>query len=192
MAYSQIRQLHDEVITDFLNPYAGHEPAFYDQDGAPLYEDHERSLLRKILCRNDVKSLRLYNESPHTKVFDDLDAYFQWEDHPFIAAGIWGSFDALHALLDMYVADPTLPEPLEKYLAQIPISLMNLACRGAHYGIMQRLLDHDPPLATLHDRQGDGETPLLSAARAMRIAENDEYIGAVATRRNNRDKITRL
>ncbi|KAJ5552096.1 hypothetical protein N7494_001474 [Penicillium frequentans] len=192
MAYSQFRQLHDEVIINHLDPYAGHEPALYDKDGAPLYEDHERSLLGAILYQNDVASLRLYNDSPHTKIFHDLNAYFLWDDHPFIAAGSCGSFDALHALLDFYVADPTLPEPLEQYLARIPISLMNLACQGADLGIVQRLLNYDPPLATLHNRQSDGETPLLSAARAMRIVEDDGHIGAVAIRRKNRDRLTRL
>ncbi|PYI08316.1 hypothetical protein BO78DRAFT_428190 [Aspergillus sclerotiicarbonarius CBS 121057] len=49
--------------------------AFTDTDGSPVYEDPEGGLLSHIIGRNDLISLHLYQESPHTKVFwDALDA----------------------------------------------------------------------------------------------------------------------
>ncbi|KAJ5897732.1 ankyrin [Penicillium tannophilum] len=141
MAYSRFRDLHIYFLDEEGHPEEGHQPAFHDQDGAPLFEDHEFGLLSTVSAQNDVASLHLYNDNPHTTIFQDLnsDAYWRWDYHPFIKAAVLNGFDALHALLDIYVADPTLPEPLEQYLAHIPISLMNMACR---YTNRERVLDN--------------------------------------------------
>ncbi|KAJ5930316.1 ankyrin [Penicillium verhagenii] len=178
MAYSRFRELHVDFLDEEGHPEEGHQPAFHDQDGAPLFEAPEFALLHTVFAQNDVKSLHLYNDNPHMTIFQDLgsDAYWQWCYHPFVQAAILNGFDALHALLDIYVANPTLTEPLDQYLAHIPISLMNLACRGANRGIVQRLLSHDPLLGDLHAREDDSsETPLFSAAKSMRI-ENEGRI----------------
>lgn len=193
MAYSRFRELHNHFLDEEGHPEEGHQPAFYDQDGAPLFEDPEFGLLSTVFAQNDVASLRLYNNNPHTTIFQDLssDAYWRWDYHPFIKAAVLNGFDALHALLDIYVADPTLPEPLEQYLAHIPISLMNMACRYTNRGMVQRLLNHDPPLGSLHDRDESGETPLFSAARSMGI-ESGDLIRPIAIRRNSHEKLARI
>ncbi|KAJ5803110.1 uncharacterized protein N7503_005560 [Penicillium pulvis] len=191
MAYSRFRELHNDFLDEEGHPEEGHQPAFLDQDGAPLFEDPELGLLSTVYAQNDVASLHLYNDNPHTKIFQDLssDAYWLWDYHPFIQAAALNGFDALHALLDIYVADPTLPEPLEQYLAHIPISLMNMACRHANRGMVQRLLHHDPPLGSLHDREDiSGETPLYRAAKSMGI-ESGELVRPLAIRRNSHEKL---
>lgn len=194
MAYSRFRDLHIHFLDEEGHPEEGHQPAFHDQDGAPLFEDPEFGLLSTVFAQNDVASLHLYNDNPHTTIFQDLnsDAYWRWDYHPFIKAAVQNGFDALHALLDIYVADPTLPEPLEQYLAHIPISLMNMACRYTNRGMVQRLLSHDPPLGNLHDREDDsGETPLFSAAKSMGIKDGD-LIRPIAIRRNSHEKIAQI
>ncbi|KAJ5167759.1 uncharacterized protein N7482_003353 [Penicillium canariense] len=182
MAYDGFRQLHPE-LEDLGGP---HQPAFHDAEGVAVYEAPYQELLAEIVRNNDVPSLHLYNASPHTKVF--LGAYEAYYYHPFLQAAECGSFDALKALLEIYLADPTLPEPLETYLERIPCSPINDACYAANRDLMLWLLQHDPPLAKLHNRDKWGETPLFSAARALSV---DGVHGVISTRNQKRDQFAR-
>ncbi|KUL86304.1 hypothetical protein ZTR_08592 [Talaromyces verruculosus] len=137
------------------------EPAFYDTDGSPVYEAPYQALLGHIVGRNDVTALRLYQNSPHTNVFWEAYELPSW--HPFFVAARNNSFDALRELLEIYLTDPVYTEPLDKYLDRIGFSPINVACAASNQELTLWLLHHTPPLATLHDRDVCGETPLFSA-----------------------------
>lgn len=171
MAYPRFHQIHCE-----LND-SGHEikPAFYDTDGSPVYEDGYAGLLSNIIGGNDITALRLYQDSPHTKVF--WEAYEVPDWHPFFIAAVSNSsLDTLRELLEIYLTDPVYTEPLDQYLKRLHFSPINVACAAAHQELTLWLLHHDPPLATLHDRDTYGETPLFSAASGLRRKDDDRHI----------------
>ncbi|PWY73015.1 ankyrin [Aspergillus heteromorphus CBS 117.55] len=159
MAYEKFRQIDREL--EDRPP----KPAIYDTEGAPLYEGPYQELFGAIVARNDVEALHRYNESPNTRVFWRAYEVHYW--NPFVIAGNKGSFDALRALVEIYLADSTLTEPLDKYLERLEYSLMNAACVHANSEMVTWLLERDPPLGTLHDRDVYGETPLFCAAGAL-------------------------
>jgi ankyrin repeat protein len=96
--------------------------------------------------------------------------------HPFFVAAINNSFDALRELLEIYLTDPVYTEPLDKYLERIGFSPINVACAASNQELTLWLLHHTPPLATLHDRDVRGETPLFSAASGLRRKHDKRYI----------------
>ncbi|KAJ5796807.1 uncharacterized protein N7518_005347 [Penicillium psychrosexuale] len=131
MAYSRFRQPY--LDDGDMGPYL---PAFNDEDGVPLYEAPYQDLLADILTNNDVASLHLYNDSANTRVFwEEYETYYY---HP--------------PLLEIYLADSTLTEPIDQYLVRNQSSPINDACAAANHEVMLWLLHHDPPLGTLHDR----------------------------------------
>jgi ankyrin repeat protein len=171
MAYPLFHQIHLELED------GGHEikPAFYDTDGSPVYEDPYGGLLSHIVAQNDVAALRLYQDSPHTKVFWEAYEVPSW--HPFFVAAKSSSLDALRELLEIYLADPMYhTEPLDQYLERLRFSPINVACAAAHRELTLWLLHHGtPPLARLHDRNTRGETPLFSAASGLRREDDGPY-----------------
>ncbi|RAH41031.1 ankyrin [Aspergillus brunneoviolaceus CBS 621.78] len=156
--------------------------AFHDTDGSPVYEDGWGGLCGRIVARNDLAALRLYHASPNTRVFWEGYEAPYW--HPFFVAAGSGSWEALRALIEIYLTDPTYknPEqpPLDQYLTQLDFSPINEACAAANREMVLWLLQHDPPLATLQDRDARGHTPLFSAASGLRrgvgFAEHEEFI----------------
>ncbi|KAJ5925751.1 hypothetical protein N7454_007261 [Penicillium verhagenii] len=188
MDYSDFHQVHPD-----LESLGAVHPIFHDSDGAPVYEAPYYGLLARVLHLNDVASLHLYNDNPRTKIFRALKDYETWHYHPFVIAQRCRSFDALRALLDIYIADPTLIESLETYLLHIGFSPINQACAFANREMTLWLLHHDPPLATLHDRDTTGQTPLLSAARALglNLRGGTGTHSPIAARNEKRDQIAR-
>lgn len=170
MAYPLFHQLHCELQDSNLQI----EPAFYDTDGSPVYEAPYQELLGHIVGRNDVAALRLYHNSSHEKVF--WEAYESPSWHPFFVAAGNNIFDALRELLEIYLTDPVYTEPLDKYLERIGFSPINVACAASNQELTLWLLHHTPPLATLHDRDRHGETPLFSAANGLRRKHDKRYI----------------
>ncbi|RAK73175.1 ankyrin [Aspergillus fijiensis CBS 313.89] len=156
--------------------------AFHDTDGSPVYEDGWGGLCGRIVARNDLAALRLYHASPNTRVFWEGYEAPYW--HPFFVAAGSGSWEALRALIEIYLTDPTYknPEqpPLDQYLTQLDFSPINEACAAANREMVLWLLRHDPPLATLQDRDARGHTPLFSAASGLRrgvgFPEHEEFI----------------
>lgn len=171
-----------------VRPDGNPRPAFYDEDRVPLYEDPYQALLSHIVRNNDVASLYLYSESPNTKVF--WEGYEPPYNHPFIlASSECRSVEVLKALLEIYLADSALTEPLVTYLGRIHCSPINDACAAANRDLMFWLLNHDPPLGNLHDRGVEGDTPLFSAAQAL--GDQYNFPGTIAARHRKRDQITR-
>lgn len=126
------------------------EPAFYDTDGSPVYEAPYQALLAHIVGRNDLAALRLYQHSPHTKVFWEAYELRSW--HPFFVAARNNSFDALRELLEIYLTDPVYTEPLDQYLERLGFSPTNVTCAASNQEPTLWLLHRTPPLATLYDR----------------------------------------
>lgn len=164
-------------------------PVFHDLNGAPVYETLDYGLLSQILHLNDVASLHLYNKIAHDKIFRrNQDEWY----HPFRLAAGRDSLDALRALLEIYLADSTLTEPLETCLARLGVSPIHAACAGANREMTLWLLHHSPPLGTLHARDTKGETPLFSAAKALGLFTYRGVDGAILDRYENREEIARL
>ncbi|KGO45811.1 hypothetical protein PEX1_063430 [Penicillium expansum] len=168
------------------DPDGDSRPAFHNEDGVPLYEAPYQGLLNHILSNNDLASLFLYSDSPTTKVF--WGAYEPPNNHPFILASSGGRVEVLKALVGIYLADSTLKEPIDSYLERIECSPMNDACAAANRDLMLWLLNHDPPLGSLHDRVC-GDTPLFSAAQAL--GDQHDYNGTITARYEKQDQITR-
>lgn len=162
MAYPLFHQIHKDLEHGDFDI----KPDFYDTDGSPVYEDPYGALLGHIVARNDSAALRLYQDSPQTKVFWKEYEMPSW--HPLFIAKERGSFDALRTLLEIYLTDMTYTEPLDQYLKSLRFSPINVACAAAQRELLLWLLRHALPNATLHDRDTFGETPLFSAASGIR------------------------
>lgn len=183
MNYSDFHQVDPEL--EESRP----APVFHDLNGAPVYETPDNALLSWILHRNDVASLHLYNRNAQYKIFRrNQDEWY----HPFVLAAGRDTLDALRALLEIYLADSTLTEPLETCLARLGVSPINAACAGANREMTLWLLHHNPPLGTLHTRDTKGETPLFSAAKALGHFTYRGDHGAILDRYENREEIARL
>lgn len=161
MAYPGFHKLHPD-LEDLPNI----EPAFYDTDGSPVYEQPYGHLRGAILAQNDVAALRLYHSNPKNDIWYEHYENPYW--HPVFVAAECGSMEGLRAMLEIYVTDPRYVEPLEDYMKRIEFSPINAACTVADRDLVMWLLHHNPPLATLHDRDAKyGETPLLKAAEGL-------------------------
>lgn len=116
MAYSFFHQIHQEL------KHSDHEiePAFYDTDGSPVFEDGYGGLLSHIVGRNDVAALRLYQGSSYKKVFWEAYELPSW--HPFFVAARYNGLDALRELLEIYLTDPVYTEPLDQYLERLGLT----------------------------------------------------------------------
>ncbi|KAL4870888.1 ankyrin repeat-containing domain protein [Aspergillus spectabilis] len=144
-------------------------------DRAPLYETEHGSLLRRIIARNDVHQLKQYIAAWEW----DLDRpnhgipvpKIQSQD-PFYIAAVHGSLDVLRVLLDIRstTALASASAPIEE---ERGFSLLHVACQHAQIATVTFLLDldSDPYLATLHDRDPGGWTPLMAAAYSTGAAD---------------------
>lgn len=146
-----------------------HEEAFnvgvVDDDGAVLYEQPYGSLLNTIVQHNDVAKLAQYLENNANATHGLVEVYY-WD--PFYVAAQSGSTEALNMLLKHY--EDHLTDTKMIPLHQRQFGLLHIACLSARVETALFLLDTQPALATLHDRDdsrnwGKGcGTPLLSTA----------------------------
>ncbi|CRL25187.1 Ankyrin repeat-containing domain [Penicillium camemberti] len=157
MAYRDFHQCHPDLEDG--------PPIFLDTDGSPVYEMPYRILLQTIIEYNDITALHSYNNSPHSRVF--LQSNEGTCDDPFSLAFDFRNSDALRALIEIYLSDTSLTEPLEEYTHRFGVSLIQKACATADREIVLWLLNHDPPLGSLTQRGPRGMTPLLCAAEAL-------------------------
>ncbi|KAJ5713892.1 uncharacterized protein N7483_011073 [Penicillium malachiteum] len=159
------------AYTKFHHPQPDFEkPIFCDIDGSSLYEAPYGSLLTSIIQRNDVTALYSYNNSPNSRLF--LQSYDSERQDPFSVALGCRSFDVLRALISIYISDPSMTEPLQTYTNRCGLSLIHRTCSAGEQDMVEWLINHEPPLGSLHDRDptGMGWTPLLYAAEALGIA----------------------
>lgn len=82
---------------------------------------------------------------------------------PFFIAAEYGSTDVLCLLLNIYNADPTQVEALDKR----GYRLLELACQNAHINTVHFLIDSEPLLGDIRARNQCGDTALLSAATSF-------------------------
>ncbi|KAJ1713138.1 hypothetical protein NYO67_4705 [Aspergillus flavus] len=127
-------------------------PAFYDTDGAAVYEGESCELLYDIPRRDDVAALQQYHRQC-TKPIILRDYGYDW-DNPFAYAIEHHSF--------------------RTYLARVDISLMHDMCAAADLELFQWLLQREPPLASLSGQDFQGRTALFSAAVGLGDVENEE------------------
>ncbi|KAL4905064.1 hypothetical protein BDW74DRAFT_167832 [Aspergillus multicolor] len=152
MSYEEFRICTDEVF----------EPRkIFDADGRALYENESISLLRTIVTRNDTDLLNQYItawEFPSRGIpVPELQSH-----DPFCIAVIHGSLDALRILLDARSRNPNSTSvSIEK---ERRFSLLQVACQHAQIEIVTFLLESEPSLATIYDRDAGGWTPLMAAA----------------------------
>lgn len=129
-----------------------------DTDGAALYETEFGSLLRKIITRNDIALLKQYITAwnlPNSGIpITDVQSH-----DPFYTAAANGSLDVLRVLLDVHWANAHAESIEER-----GFSLLHVACQHAQIEIVKFLLDSDPPLGTVDDRDRGKWTPIMSAA----------------------------
>ncbi|PWY64784.1 hypothetical protein BO94DRAFT_629334 [Aspergillus sclerotioniger CBS 115572] len=100
-----------------------------------------------IIHNEDVATLRRYVDSNKNGF---PIAYERSYCHLFDIAAEYGRLRSLRVMVEIYVADPTMDEPVDKCLARIQCSLMDVACRYADREMVLWLLHHDPPLGTLN------------------------------------------
>ncbi|KAJ6096608.1 hypothetical protein N7486_007354 [Penicillium sp. IBT 16267x] len=190
MAYEEFYQRHED--------FEDQPPIFHDADGSPVYEGPYRALLCSIIQCNDVTALHSYNNS-HLRVF--LPSYKEDPaQNPFRIALCCRSFDVLRALVGIYLSDPSLTEPLQIYNNRCYVSLVHHTCATGDQEMVEWLINHEPPLGSLHDRDTRGWTPLLYAAEALGEAGN-LMVGAEAGEipilarekaRENRERLEKL
>ncbi|OOQ81610.1 hypothetical protein PEBR_42236 [Penicillium brasilianum] len=135
------------------------EPIFHGTDNSTLYEDPYQGLLRQIIAANDIAALRLYQASPHSRVFWEEYEILVW--YPFLVTKAYGSCDALRILLKIYLSDPVyqMPEfpPLAEYMVRWKFSPIHMACAATDRDLTIWLLSKrqrnpdERPLATLWD-----------------------------------------
>jgi hypothetical protein len=159
---TEVRMAYSE-FHDYCDIWGSTETgtSLLDTDGNPIYETEYRGLLPKIIQLNDIPMLRQYiSVYSRATALAPGNAYYC---DPFEVAATHGRIDALHLLLEEYVADPTQTTALD----QREFSLLNVACGSARVEIVRFLLDSQPPLGTVSARDRWNETPLLSAAASL-------------------------
>ncbi|KAJ5096758.1 ankyrin [Penicillium angulare] len=139
------------------------QPTFYDTDGSPVYETPYGGLIGDIVAKNDVAALRLYHQNPKMNIWYEVYESPGW--HPVFTAWELQNFDVLRTMMEIYLEDPRFTEPLAKHLERLRFSPIEMACAAANRDMTLWLLDRS--LATLHDRDILGNTPLLSAAHGL-------------------------
>ncbi|BDD57919.1 hypothetical protein MAP00_003239 [Monascus purpureus] len=65
------------------------------------------------------------------------------------------NFDVLCKLIQIYLPDTSLTEPLEDHLKHFHVSPVVEACATANEEMVLWLMNHDPPLGTLHYRDSE-------------------------------------
>ncbi|OKL61074.1 hypothetical protein UA08_03476 [Talaromyces atroroseus] len=136
-----------------------------DDDGTVLYEEAYGGLLKTIVRHNDLAKLTQYLRKRVNAIKGHVKVYY-WD--PFYVAAESGSTEALDLLFKHYNDHLTdtgsIPMiPLEKR----QLHLLHVACLHARIETALYLLDTQPGLASLHARNGDRQTPLISTASSL-------------------------
>lgn len=98
-------------------------------------------------------ALNSYSDCPHTRVF--WKAYESDSNNQFHIAIYGDNFDVLCKLIQIYLPDTSLTEPLEDHLKHFHVSPVVEACATANEEMVLWLMNHDPPLGTLHYRDSE-------------------------------------
>ncbi|KAL4986302.1 ankyrin repeat-containing domain protein [Aspergillus falconensis] len=149
MAYQEFHNCIDEVFES---------RGVIDADGAALYETEFGSLLRKIIMCNDTALLKQYITAWNLPSSGIPVTDVQSHD-PFYTAAANGSLDVLRVLLDIHWSNAHSVSIEER-----GFSLLHVACQHAQIEIVKFLLDSDPPLGTVDDRDQRGWTPIMCTA----------------------------
>lgn len=156
------------AYTDFHRPHHGSNPSpvFLDSDESPVYECPHQGLLCRIISRNDVPALNLYNECPHTHVF--WKTYEFDDSNPFHIAIRNDNFDILRELVRIYSLNTSLTEPLQDYIKRHNVSPVVKACATGNQEMVLWLMNHNPSLGTLEDRDSEGQTAIFRAVEGLK------------------------
>ncbi|KAL5043119.1 hypothetical protein BDW71DRAFT_216544 [Aspergillus fruticulosus] len=149
MAYQEFHNCIDEVFES---------RGIIDADGAALYETEFGSLLRKIIMCNDTALLKQYITAWNLPSSGIPVTDVQSHD-PFYTAAANGSLDVLRVLLDIHWSNAHSVSIEER-----GFWLLHAACQHAQIEIVKFLLDSDPPLGTVDDRDQRGWTPIMCTA----------------------------
>ncbi|KAK4870498.1 hypothetical protein LT330_004846 [Penicillium expansum] len=154
--------------TDFHRPHhdSNPSPVFVDSDGSQVYESPYQGLLSQIISRNDLAALKSYNDCPYTYVF--WKNYEFDESNPFHIAIYNDNFDILRELVRIYSSDTSLTEPLQNYIKRHHVSPVVEACAMGNQEMVLWLMNHNPSLGTLEDRDSEGLTALFRAVEGLK------------------------
>ena len=157
MAYTGFHRPHHH-----WNP----SPVFLDSDGSPVYESPQQGLLSQIISGNDLVALKSYNDCPNTDVF--WKTYEFDDSNPFHIAIHSDNFDILCELVRIYFSDTSLTEPLQDYIKRHNVSPVVKACATGNQEMVLWLMNHNPSLGTLEDRDLDGQTAIFRAVEGLK------------------------
>ncbi|KAJ0417672.1 ankyrin repeat-containing domain protein [Aspergillus carlsbadensis] len=129
-----------------------------DLDGTPLHETESGCLLRRVITQNGTILLKQYIAAWDLRSAGIPVAEIESHD-PFYVAVASGSLDALCLLLDVHRDNANSVSIEER-----GFTLLNVACAHAQIDIVKFLLDSDPHLGTVNDKDQGGWTPIMSAA----------------------------
>ncbi|CEI67694.1 hypothetical protein FVEN_g9513 [Fusarium venenatum] len=135
-----------------------------DRDGKTLYESEVLPLLHEIIRQNNLETLRQYfTRAPWAvpKLPNGVEEFIE-ENDLFLLAVESGSLDILQWLLTNAKRD-TNSAQLIRFKTR-GYQLLNEAARYGHIEVVQFLLNHQPLYASIHDRDSNGYTAILSAA----------------------------
>ncbi|RDW83615.1 ankyrin repeat domain-containing protein [Aspergillus mulundensis] len=161
MAYQEFQTCTDPVFES---------RKIVDADGTALYETQLVSLLHEIIARNDSNLLMQYITAWEWDLPGrDIPVPDIHSHDPFYIAAAHGCLDALRVLLDAHSAGKTEAHSASASASasieqERGFSLLHVACQHAQIEIVKFLLDSDPALATVHDKDPGGWTPLMAAA----------------------------
>ncbi|OQD60589.1 hypothetical protein PENPOL_c022G03881 [Penicillium polonicum] len=157
MAYTSFHRPHHH-----WNP----SPVFLDSDGSPVYELPQQGLLSQIISGNDLVALKSYNDCPNTDVF--WKTYEFDDSNPFHIAIHSDNFDILCELVRIYFSDTSLTEPLQDYIKRHNVSPVVKACATGNQEMVLWLMNHNPLLGTLEDRDLDCQTAIFRAVEGLK------------------------
>ncbi|RAO73599.1 uncharacterized protein BHQ10_009611 [Talaromyces amestolkiae] len=141
-----------------------------DTNGEPLYLDEYNGLLREIIERNDVPTLKCYIRQIAGNV-PQRDGTIQ--DDPLWVAAAYGSIDALRVLLDLYETDSAQNQVLG--VDTRGFWMLDTACEYGQLETARFLLDRDYPLGAAYTERPNGELALLSAGSSLVQAGSYEF-----------------
>ncbi|KAJ5663806.1 hypothetical protein N7507_004537 [Penicillium longicatenatum] len=90
------------------------------------------------------------------------------ESNPFHIAIHSDNFDILRELVRIYSSNTSLTEPLQDYIKRHNVSPVVKACATGNQEMVLWLMNHDPSLGTLEDRDSEGRTAIFRAVEGLK------------------------
>ncbi|KUM55742.1 hypothetical protein ACN42_g11496 [Penicillium freii] len=94
---------------------------------------------------------------------------YEFDDsNPFHVAIHSDNFDILREFVRIYSSDTSLTEPLQDYRKRHNVSPVVKACAMGNQEMVLWLMNHNPSLGTLEDRDLEGQTAIFRAVEGLK------------------------